>query len=112
VPLEIAICQAAVDLAKGGVGEFHGYELAKRLSDIADHRLLTGYGTLYRALARLERMGLVDSHWEDPHIAARENRPGWRLYTLSAAGEAALREHPSSIRAAAPRRTRRRLAPA
>jgi PadR family transcriptional regulator len=51
--------------------------------------LLTAYGTLYRALARLEEMGLLASRREDPAIAARESRPGRRLYTLTAAGEAA-----------------------
>src|SRR5262245_31658789 len=92
VPLELAICAAAHDLAAESHGEFHGYEMAKRLSEVADRRLLTAYGTLYRALGRLEKMGLLTSRWEDPQIAADENRPGRRLYTLTAAGEAAYRE--------------------
>src|SRR5213082_3103187 len=78
VPLEIAICVAAADLD----GEFHGYELAKHLADVTGHPSLTAYGTLYRALARLEQMKLLKSRWEDPQIPARENRPGRRLYTL------------------------------
>ena len=68
VPLEIAICLSAADLRRDGAGEFHGYEIAKRLSDVADRRLLTAYGTLYRALGRLEKMGLLESRWEDPEI--------------------------------------------
>jgi PadR family transcriptional regulator PadR len=86
VPLELAICLTAADLQRDGTDEFYGYEIAKRLGDVSDRRLLTAYGTLYRALGRLERMGLLQSHWEDPHIPARENRPGRRLYTLTAAG--------------------------
>src|SRR3981081_1701916 len=74
VPLELAICVAAVDLQREGGREFHGYQLAKRLGDVSDHRLLTAYGTLYRALARLEHMGLLQSRWEDPEIPARANR--------------------------------------
>ena len=112
LPLEVSICVSAADLLKTGIREFHGYELAKRLADIADHRLLTAYGTLYRTLGRLENMGLLESRWEDPAIPARENRPGRRLYTLTAAGEAAAHEARRASAQTARKRTRRRLAPA
>lgn len=111
VPLELAICEAAAGLRGDGHDEFHGYEIAKTIGDATSGRLLTAYGTLYRALGRLERMGLLQSRWEDPAIPARENRPGRRLYTLTALGEAALAEA-RAAEAAAHRRTRRRLAPA
>jgi DNA-binding PadR family transcriptional regulator len=110
LPLERAICEAAVALRRRGTREFHGYQIAKTIKDVSDTRLLTAYGTLYRALARLEDMGLVESHWEDPHIPARENRPGRRLYTLTAAGQAALNDARTKEYAAS--RSRRRLAPA
>ena len=90
LPLELAVCVAAVDLAEAGIGEFHGYDLARRIGDLEERRLLTAYGTLYRTLGRLEKMGLLESHWEDPAIPARENRPGRRLYTITGAGEAAV----------------------
>ena len=112
VPLEVAICLNAADLLRRGATEFHGYEIAKRLGDAADRRLLTAYGTLYRALGRLEKMGLLESRWEDPRIPARENRPGRRLYTLTAAGETAATEARKASADKAPRRARRRLAPA
>jgi DNA-binding PadR family transcriptional regulator len=108
VPLEVAICEAAFKLARRGVAEFHGYEIAKRLSEEADAKLLTAYGTLYRALGRLERMGVLESRWEDPQIAIDEGRPPRRLYTLTAAGEAAWRE--AKQPAPVPARARRRLA--
>jgi DNA-binding PadR family transcriptional regulator len=92
VPLEQAICETAADLLRRGTTEFHGYELARRLGEMSDHKLLTAYGTLYRALARLEEMGLLTSRWEDPAIPARENRPGRRLYQLTGEGERAARE--------------------
>src|SRR5712692_5021356 len=107
VPLERAICEAAADLRRRGTDEFHGYEIARTIGNAAAGRLLTAYGTLYRALARLEKMGLLTSRWEDPAIPARENRPGRRLYTLTAPGEAALEaarsalEEPSRPRALA-----------
>src|SRR5688572_20840527 len=116
VPLEIAICLSAADLRRDGADEFHGYEIAKRLSDIADRRLLTAYGTLYRALGRLEKMGLLESRWEDPEIPARENRPGRRLYVLTAAAEAivlaAQQTRTAAATAKAHRRLRRRGLPA
>ena len=92
LPIELAICAAALELRARGDGSFHGYELARTLRRASDARLLTAYGTLYRALARLEDMGLLESRWEDPAIPARENRPGRRLYSLTPAGEAALDE--------------------
>jgi DNA-binding PadR family transcriptional regulator len=112
VPLEQAICATAASLLRRGAREFHGYELAREMADDSERRLLTAYGTLYRALGRLEAMGLLRSRWEDPDVPARENRPGRRLYTLTAAGEAAAREASSASRERAPRRTRRRVAPA
>ena len=112
VPLELAICDAAARLRRRGVDEFHGYEIAKRIADDAEAKLLTAYGTLYRALARLESMGLLESRWEDPHIAARESRPGRRLYTLTGAGEEALEEARKAVGAQARQRPRRKMVPA
>src|SRR5262245_49803089 len=112
VPLETAICLSAADLQQRHVEEFHGYEIARHLADDADRRLLTAYGTLYRALGRLEKMGLLRSRREDPDIAARENRPGRRLYTLTAEGAAVAREARRAALEAARKRVRRRLVPA
>jgi DNA-binding PadR family transcriptional regulator len=86
VPFEVSILAAAADLWKADSREFYGYQIAKHLADEADRKLLTAYGTLYRALGRLEAMGLLRSAWEDPQRAADENRPGRRLYALTDAG--------------------------
>ena len=113
VPLEQRICIAAADLLRRGHSTFHGYEIAKTLADAADARLLTAYGTLYRALGRLEEMGLLKSRAEDPKIASREGRPGRRLYTLTALGEQAAQEARATAAVAQKgKRPRRRLAPA
>ena len=114
VPIEEAICRAAMALRFDGIEEFHGYELAKQLAEAEDRKLLTAYGTLYRALGRLEAMGLLQSQWEDPHIPARENRPGRRIYTLTASGETAAQEARKAAAAAkkAPKRAVRRPVPA
>jgi PadR family transcriptional regulator, regulatory protein PadR len=111
VPLETAVCAAAAALRRRGVNEFHGYELAKKLTDVSGGRLLTAYGTLYRALSRLEAMGLLESRREDPAVAARENRPGRRLYTLTPLAESVVRQS-SPSRRGVPGRWRRGEAPA
>ena len=79
---------AAAALRVDGIEEFHGYELAKQLADDADRKLLTAYGTLYRALGRLEAWGCCRAAGRTPRLR-RANRPGRRLYTLTALGEAA-----------------------
>jgi len=112
VPLEQRICIAAANLHRGGQSTFHGYEIAKTLADTAGARLLIAYGTLYRALDRLEEMGLFKSRAEDPDIAAREGRPRRRLYTLTAVGEQAAKEARLAAASQKAKRPRRRLAPA
>jgi DNA-binding PadR family transcriptional regulator len=109
VPLELAICSAAADLRQQGIDEFHGYVIAKALKEHGDSRLLTAYGTLYRALGRLETMGLLASRWEDALVAAGENRPRRRFYSLTPAGEEAVAD---AARAAAAKRPRKGWAPA
>jgi PadR family transcriptional regulator PadR len=91
LPIEEAILSVVARLQRRGVRETHGYDIAQHLRDVSDAKLLTAYGTLYRALGRLEKMGLLESRWEDPRIAAREARPGRRLYALTGAGAEAVR---------------------
>ena len=111
VPLEIAICIAAAALRRHGEDEFHGYEMAKTLGDASDARLLTAYGTLYRALDRLEHMGFLRSEIEDPHVAAAESRPGRRLYELTAAGQKAIADVAELSREKEGRRKKRAWSP-
>ena len=110
VPLEIDICRCASELQKSGADDFHGYEMAKQLAASSDRRSLAAYGTLYRALGRLEEMGLLKSRWEDPRVAAREGRPLRRFYALTAAGLRAVREAQNAELAV--RRPRKGWAPA
>jgi DNA-binding PadR family transcriptional regulator len=110
IPLELAICEAAAALRDRDIGEFHGFLIAKEVSHTTDTRLLTAHGSLYRALSRLEKMGLLQSRWEDPQIPADENRPRRRLYTLTAIADAALAD--AHRAAPSPGRRKPRLAPA
>ncbi len=109
VPLEVAICSAAATLHQRGAAEFHGYEMAKTLGDAADTRLLTAYGTLYRALGRLEKMGLRDQPLGRSRRARRARTvPDAGSTRLTALGEAAAAE----ARRAEDRRSHRTPAPA
>jgi PadR family transcriptional regulator len=110
VPLERAICEAAFELHARGADAFHGYELAKTLRRVPGAPLVTAFGTLYRALARLEQMGLLESRWEEP-ASPDHNRPRRRLYTLTAGGAAAV-DAARQAAAASARKRARRLAPA
>ena len=56
--------------------------------DIIDATTLPS-GTVYPALSRLERDGLVKSSWEDPVKAHRDRRPPRRYYRLSSEGRRA-----------------------
>ena len=90
IPLEVSIIEAALALQKRGTTAFHGYSLAKMVKTNSDRQLLTAHGTLYRALHRLERAGIIESFWEDPGQAEKESRPRRRLYRLTALAEIAL----------------------
>jgi PadR family transcriptional regulator, regulatory protein PadR len=90
LPIEVSILRAGLDLREQGEVEFHGYLIASRIREREDARLLTAHGTLYKALDRMQKAGLLVSRWEDPMAAAAEERPRRRLYRVNAAGERAL----------------------
>jgi DNA-binding PadR family transcriptional regulator len=90
LPIEESVLTVAAALNSSGDGEFHGFEMAKRLRDIDNAKRLTAHGTLYKALSRMEKAGLLESRWEDPYRAADEGRPRRRLYRVTGAGEVAL----------------------
>ena len=80
-------------LAARGRSELHGFAIAKELADQRGSRRLTGHGTLYKALGRLEDAGAVTSAWEDSAAAERDGRPRRRQYRITGAGVSALRAH-------------------
>ncbi len=88
--IEVAILSAGLELTGPGRPGFHGFGIANTIKERAGARLLTAHGTLYKALQRMERAGLLASAWEDPLIAAEQGRPRRRLYQVTGAGEAAL----------------------
>ena len=96
VPLETEILGVALSMLRSGEAGFHGFGLAHTMREQAASRSLTGHGTLYKALSRLEELGLLTSRWED--AAAAEGRPRRRLYELTSRG-AQLAERAAANRA-------------
>jgi DNA-binding PadR family transcriptional regulator len=82
--LETEILGAALSLRRSGQTSFHGFGLAQTMREQRGSRALTGHGTLYKALGRLEEFGLLASRWED--AATVEGRPRRRLYELTGEG--------------------------
>ena len=90
VPLELSILATCLDLKARGVEEGHGFMIAKEIKSQKGARMLTSHGTLYKALGRMEKAGLLQSRWEDPMVAADQARPRRRLYHITAQGQTAL----------------------
>src|SRR5215218_4743617 len=85
LPLEIETLGAALSMRSSGQATFHGFGLAHAMREQSGSRALTGHGTLYKALSRLEEFGLLTSRWEVA-AAAVEGRPRRRLYELTSRG--------------------------
>src|SRR5579864_3059388 len=73
-------------LATLSAGPAHGYAIAQALRARSDGAFDLAEGTLYPALHRLERAGLIESAWS---IEPGRKR---RIYQLTRSGEQALRE--------------------
>ncbi len=64
---------SSIDVAVLGLlseAELHGYELKKRLGDLTGWRASVSFGSLYPALGRLERQGLVKAVEERTSVPA------------------------------------------
>jgi len=59
----------------------HGWGIAERIEQWSEDVLALGQGTLYPALYRLERRGLISSKW-----GTTENNRRARYYSLTPAG--------------------------
>jgi PadR family transcriptional regulator, regulatory protein PadR len=64
-------------------GRAHGHEIARHIQRTTDEVLQVEHGSLYPALHRLERKGLVSAKWES---ASRELKREFKYYRLTAAG--------------------------
>lgn len=63
------------------LGERHGHGIATAIQRSSEEDLLVDHGSLYPALQRLERAGLIKSQWGTSELNRRA-----RFYELTAAG--------------------------
>jgi PadR family transcriptional regulator PadR len=75
-------------------GVAHGF-------DIIDHTKLPG-GTVYPALSRMERDGLLKSGWEDTETARADGRPPRRNYRVTRDGLRAMNDALERVHALKP----------
>ncbi len=69
----------------------HGWGITERIEQWSESVLQLGQGTLYPALYRLERQGLIESEW-----GTSENNRRAKFYRLTAGGRARLGEEAAS----------------
>jgi len=81
---------AALILASLEAGAAHGWEIWTRLEAAGDGALQLKEGSLYPALYRLEKDGLVAARWESASSGRRG--PRRRIYRLTAKGKRRLSE--------------------
>lgn len=67
------------------LGPMHGYGVLKRIEETSGDLLSVEQGSLYPALARLEKAGVVRSEW-----GRSENNRRARFYRLTRSGESRL----------------------
>lgn len=73
------------------LGEVHGYGVLLRIEQISGGAIVVQQGALYPALYRLEKQGLIESHW-----GASENNRRAKFYRLSALGRRRFGEEKAS----------------
>ena len=68
-------------------GKLHGFAIAERILRLSGEELAVEEGSLYPALYRLERQGLVEAEW-----GQSENNRRAKYYSLTRAGRKRLEE--------------------
>src|SRR6266550_4303838 len=79
--LDLLILRTLQDDAK------HGWDIAERIEQMAEHVLEVNQGSLYPALHRLEHQGSIKAEWGVSELGRRA-----RFYRLTAAGRKQLTE--------------------
>jgi PadR family transcriptional regulator, regulatory protein PadR len=91
---KVELVQGTLDmliLKAVSLGGLHGYGVLLRLQQLTAGRLQIQQGSLYPALYRLERQGLIASEWGES-----DNKRKAKFYTLTAAGRKHLKAEADS----------------
>ena len=74
------------------IERMHGYAIAQHIARVSKQALVIEKGSLYPALERLQRQGLVTSKWAESSTGRRA-----RYYSITASGRRALGEEVSAF---------------
>ena len=92
--LDVSLLRGTLDLLilkAVSWGPRHGYAVAEWIGEATGDSLMIGEGTLYPALHRLERQGLVEAEW-----GLSDNNRTAKFYVLSRTGRRRLQAGSSS----------------
>src|SRR5580698_320941 len=82
---KLDLLQGTLDLmvlqTLAGMGEQHGYGIARRIEQVSGDEVLLNQGTIYASLVRLEQRGWIGSSW-----GVSDNNRKARFYAITAAG--------------------------
>jgi len=89
IPLEVTIMQVVQALQERNRASVYGYQIASRIATLIPGTKGiyggTKKGVVYRALKRLEKMGYLESQWEE--LPPGENRPRRKYYKFVKEGK-------------------------
>jgi transcriptional regulator len=88
--LDVSLLRGTLDLLilkAVSWGPRHGYAVAEWIGEATGDSLMIGEGTLYPALHRLERQGLIEAEW-----GLSDNNRTAKFYALSRIGRRRLQE--------------------
>lgn len=91
---QVELIQGTLDmliLKAVSLGDLHGYGVLLRLRQLTNGRLEIQQGSLYPALYRLERQGLIASEWGES-----ENKRKAKFYSLTSSGRRRLKTETDS----------------
>jgi PadR family transcriptional regulator, regulatory protein PadR len=91
---QVDLVQGTLDmliLKAVSLGSLHGYGVLVRLRQLTNEQLQIQQGSLYPALYRLERQGLISSKWGES-----DNKRKAKFYELTPAGRKRLKEETTS----------------
>ena len=84
--MKIITCGPVSTQSLPAAGPMHGWGISRRIQQLSEGVLDVNQGSLYPALQRLEKDGLISSEW-----GTTDNNRQARYYQLTASGRRALR---------------------
>ena len=96
MPTQTDLLQGTLDmliLKTIALGPLHGWGISKRVAQLSKDALQVQQGSLYPALYRLEDRGWISAEWDEGPNGRRV-----KVYSLTAAGKAALAEERANWR--------------